>query len=243
MEEQLYKKFYEVETLHWWFSARQRIVAEMVHRVASTPPGSKVLDVGCGTGAVLAMFSKEFDAYGTDTSPIAIEYCHKRGIVNAFCCTLENFPRPELRFELLTMLDVLEHIEDEGAVLRAAHQKLKPGGRILLTVPAYEYLWSIHDDLNHHQRRYVRSQLVRVLEANGFVVDFSSYFNTILFPSAVVDRVAKKLIKPTGDTTLNIPPLWLNSLLGTIFSFERFFLRKASLPFGLSLIAVAKKVG
>lgn len=241
MEEHLYKKFYEVETSHWWFSVRKLIVADMVHSIASMPPGSKVLDVGCGTGAMLMMFSKEFDAYGTDTSPIAIEYCRKRGLTNAFCCTLESFPHPEMRFELLTMLDVLEHIKDEGAVLRAAHQKLIPGGRILLTVPAYKYLWSIHDDLNHHQRRYVKSQLVDVLQANGFAVDFVSYFNTILFPSAFVGRIAKKLIKPTHDTTLNIPVSPINSLLRTIFSFERLLLRKTSLPFGLSLIAVARR--
>ena len=241
MEEHLYKKFYEVENLHWWFSVRQQIVVDMVHRVALTPPGSKVLDVGCGTGAMLAMFSKEFDAYGTDTSPIAIEYSRQRGLANAFCCTLENFPHPEMRFELLTMLDVLEHIPDEGAVLRAAHQKLNPRGRILLTVPAYEYLWSIHDDLNHHQRRYVRSRLVQVLQANGFTVEFVSYFNTILFPSAVVGRIAKKVIKPTHDTTLNIPVSPVNSLLRKIFSIERRLLRKTSLPFGLSLIAIARR--
>jgi 2-polyprenyl-3-methyl-5-hydroxy-6-metoxy-1,4-benzoquinol methylase len=241
MEEQLYRKFYEVETSHWWFSTRQKIIGDMIKRKAALRPSSKILDVGCGTGAILAMLSTQYEAWGTDTSPIAIEYCRKRGIANAFCCTLETFPHPEMRFDLITMFDVIEHIDDDIGVLRQARQLLKAGGKILVTVPAYEFLWSIHDDLNHHKRRFVRSQLRKVLEASGFNVELISYYNTILFPSAVVQRITKKFIMPATDTTLNIPALWLNSLLGKIFSFERILLKRFSLPFGLSLIAVARK--
>ena len=241
MEEQLYRKFFEVETTHWWFTARQKIVSDVIEHTVSLSPGAKVLDIGCGTGAILAMFQKKFDAYGTDTSPLAIEFCHQRGLANAFCCTLDTFPQQELRFDFITMLDVIEHIDNDIGVLREAYGFTKQGGHILVTVPAYQFLWSRHDDLNHHKRRYRKSQLKSALETSGFTVEKLSYYNSLLFPTALVSRVAERFIKPKTDTTLDLPPRFINSILESIFGFERFLLRKIPFPFGLSLIALAKK--
>ncbi len=241
MEEQLYRKFFEVETTHWWFTARQKIVSDVLEHSITLSSGAKVLDVGCGTGAILAMFQKKFEAYGTDTSELAIEFCRKRGLANSFCCTLDTFPHPELRFDLITFLDVIEHIDDDIRVLRQAYGLTKPDGHILVTVPAYQFLWSKHDDLNHHKRRYGKSQLKIALETSGFTVEKLSYYNSLLFPTALITRVAERFMKPKTDTTLDLPPRFINSPLESIFGFERFLLRKISLPFGLSLIALAKK--
>ncbi|MGA7160625.1 MAG: class I SAM-dependent methyltransferase [Bacteroidota bacterium] len=241
MEEQLYRKFFEVETTHWWFTARQRIVSDVIEQNVTLAPNAKILDVGCGTGAILAMFQKKFEAYGTDTSALAIEFCHQRGLANTFCCTLDTFPHPELRFDLITLLDVIEHIDSDSDVLRQAYTISKPDGHILVTVPAYQFLWSRHDDLNHHKRRYSKSQLKSVLEASGFTLEKLSYYNSLLFPTALVSRMAARIVKPKTDTTLDLPPRFINSLLGSIFGFERFLLRGIRLPFGLSLIALAKK--
>lgn len=241
MEKQLYRTFYEVEQKHWWFVARQRIVEDLIRRRIGLAPGSSVLDVGCETGAILAVLSKQFEAYGTDTSPLAIELCGKRGLKNAFQCTLESFPRPDLRFNLITLLDVIEHIDDDLAVLQQARGYLKSGGSVLATVPAYQWLWSPHDDVNHHKRRYTRPHLGRVLDQAGLKPVFLSYYNTLLFPAALAGRLLQKLIGSTGDTTLAIPPSPVNHSLTSIFSFERSLLQHTTFAFGLSLIAIARK--
>jgi 2-polyprenyl-3-methyl-5-hydroxy-6-metoxy-1,4-benzoquinol methylase len=240
MEEELYRKFYEIETIHWWFSARLNIVMDLIKHKANLPGKAKVLDIGCGTGAILSKLSEQFEAYGTDTSPLAIELCQRRGLKNAYCCTLATFPLPKLKFDLVTMLDVIEHIDDEAGILHGAFQALRPGGYLLVTVPAYQFLWSNYDELNHHKRRYTRTRLMHVLEENGFTVHTISYFNTLLFPTALFERVAEKIMKVGSDTTLKVPFRSLNLLLRSVFGWERFFLRKITFPFGLSVIALAR---
>lgn len=241
MEEQLYRKFYEIETTHWWFSARQKIVLDIIQNRLALPHDAKVLDIGCGTGAVLAEFVRLYEAYGTDTSPIAIDYCHKRGIANAFHCALETFPLSDLRFDLITFLDVIEHVDEDVGLLKQACHRIRQNGHILVTVPAYEFLWSQHDDLNHHKRRYTKSTLIHVLRESGLTVEMCSYYNTILFPTALFKRLSEKFIKSKEDTTLDLPAPIMNATLKSVFGFERFLLRRFSLPFGLSLIALAKK--
>ena len=241
MEGELYSKFYEIETMHWWFTARQEILAEIIRDRIRLPQNAKVLDVGCGTGAILAILDRQFDAYGTDMSPLAIDFCRQRGLNKAYCCTLDTFPYPDLRFDLITMLDVIEHIDDDIGVLRQAFELLNPNGRILVTVPAYEFLWSQYDELNHHKRRYVRSRLIEVIRASGFSIEMASYYNTILFPTAFVRRIFERFIRPKNDSTLDLPPPSINRILRRVFSFERHLLRFMRLPFGLSVVAIAKK--
>jgi 2-polyprenyl-3-methyl-5-hydroxy-6-metoxy-1,4-benzoquinol methylase len=241
MEDFLYLNSYEVEKKHWWFVARQRIIQDILQSRLKLPSRSKVLDVGCGTGAILEMLATEFDAHGIDQSPLAIEFCKKRGLKNLHQCALEAFPQDTVDFDLVTFLDVIEHIDDDLAVLRLAHEILKPGGFALITVPAYKFLWSEHDEANHHKRRYGRAQLRGLLRSAGFTVKMISYYNTILFPLALFARLASKALKLSTRKALDIPPRPLNSILTWIFSFEKFFLRVAVFPFGLSIIALACK--
>jgi SAM-dependent methyltransferase len=241
VEEQLYKKFYEVETSHWWFVARQRIVHHIIDINLHLAKGSKVLDIGCGTGAILASLSQQYDAYGTDTSLLAIEYCKQRGLRNAFQCTLEAFPRPDLKFDLILLLDVIEHVEDDSGLVKLASRFLNPGGSILFTVPAYQFLWSRHDDINFHKRRYVKSGLRHVLEGAGLKIQLLSYFNTILFPPALLGRLAEKVISSESDGALEIPFPVLNSLLTKTFAFEKNLIGRIPLPFGLSIICLAQQ--
>lgn len=241
MEEVFYRTVYEIEKTHWWCVARQRIVEDVIDRWIKLPPRARVLDVGCGSGAVLEALSARFEAYGTDTSRLAIDLSHQRGLTNAFCCTLETFPHPEFRFDLITLLDVIEHVDDDRGVLKEAHRYLKPGGWTLVTVPAYEFLWGPHDVVNHHKRRYARPGLRRVLEATGFEVRRLSYFNTILFPAALVAWAAERLLGVGADPRPSVPPAPLNTLLTAVFSSEKYLLRGLALPYGLSILALARR--
>jgi len=241
MEEVFYRTVYEIEKTHWWCVARQRIVEDVIDRGIKLPPRARVLDVGCGSGAVLEALSERFEAYGTDTSRLAIDLSHQRGLTNAFCCTLEMFPHPEFRFDLITLLDVIEHVDDDRGVLKEAHRYLKPGGWALVTVPAYEFLWGPHDVVNHHKRRYARPGLRRVLEATGFEVRRLSYFNTILFPAALVAWAAERLLGVGADPRPSVPPAPLNTLLTAVFSSEKYLLRGLALPYGLSILALARR--
>jgi SAM-dependent methyltransferase len=241
VEEQLYRKFYEVETSHWWFIARQRIVEHIIENNIRLAKGSRVLDVGCGTGAVLASLSQHYDAYGTDTSSLAIEFCKRRNLDKVFQCTLDAFPYPDLKFDLVLFLDVIEHIDDDKGIIRLASRFLNPGGSILVTVPAYQFLWTRHDDINLHKRRYVKSRLRRVLEEAGLKLQLLSYFNTILFPVALVGRLGEKMFPPKSDKTLEIPSHILNSVLTETFSFEQNLIGHIPMPFGLSIVGLATK--
>jgi SAM-dependent methyltransferase len=241
MEATFYQTVYEIEKVHWWCVARQRIVEDVIQRQLRLPPGARVLDVGCGSGAVLESLSERFEAYGTDTSQLAIDLSRKRGLTNAFRCTLATFPRAELRFDLTTLLDVIEHVDDDLTVLREVHQYLKPGGWALVTVPAYQFLWGPHDLVNHHKRRYTRGGLRRVLQAAGFEVRLLSYFNSILFPAALAAWAGEKLTGIGADPRPRVPPAALNATLTTLFSLEKYLLRGVSLPYGLSLIALAQR--
>ncbi len=241
MEEQLYRTFYELEERHWWFVARQRIVQELIEQRLKLPSGACVLDAGCGTGAILKMLSQRYEAYGTDTSPLAIEFSKKRGLSRVYCCTLDTFPHPDVQFDLVTLLDVIEHVDDDRGVLQQASRLLKPGGPVLVTVPAYRWLWSKHDEVNHHKRRYISKELRRVLEGTGFRIELLSYYNTFLFPLALMDRMAERILHRNVDAALRIPPRFINSLFASIFSTERFVLRRTTFPFGLSLVAIGRK--
>jgi 2-polyprenyl-3-methyl-5-hydroxy-6-metoxy-1,4-benzoquinol methylase len=240
VEEAFYRTVYEIEKIHWWCVARQRIVEDTIRQI-ELPARARVLDVGCGTGAILEALSARFEAYGTDTSQLAVDLCRQRGLTNAFCCTLETFPQPGLRFDLVTLLDVVEHIDDDLGILREAHRYLRTGGWAVVTVPAYQFLWGPHDVVNHHKRRYTKKSLRRVLQAAGFEVRMLSYFNTILFPVALVAWGAERLLRLAADPRPSVPAGPVNALLTAVFASERYLLRSLALPYGLSLIALARR--
>lgn len=239
MDVQLYQRFYDIEKVHWWFVARRQILLDVIARLA-LPTSAKLLDVGCGAGAFLEGFSQGYEAYGIDASALAIGFCRQRGLQNVFSCTLENFPRPEMRFDLITLLDVIEHIEDDQRALDLVRERLLPGGFVVVTVPAYRWLWSRWDELNHHRRRYAQSQLRERLERAGFAVQTLSYFNSLLFPCALFSRLISKLFKLTDEPGAKIPARSINALMTWIFAVEKFWLRRFRFPAGLSLIAIAQ---
>jgi SAM-dependent methyltransferase len=240
MDEELYGRFYEIESTHWWFAARRFILLRYLRRQVA--PGSRplLLDAGCGTGAILAEASRDFNACGMDTSPTAIQFCRSRGLTDVRVCTLNEYPTDQL-FDIIMLLDVIEHTPDDQEILRQARLRLRKGGHLLITVPAYRWLWSTHDVKNHHYRRYTARQVRKVVHDSGFIVMRLSYFNTLLFPLAAVRRLGSKVFKGPAIDEFAFPPRWLNTLLNVIFKTEGYVLPHFSLPFGLSVFCWATK--
>ncbi len=242
MEEYLYEHFYKIENEHWWFAARQHILREFMAKKLKLAKGIRLLDVGCGTGAILDTFSKSYEAYGQDVSARAVEFCRKRGITRVVQGTLDRLPPDYVNFDLATMLDVLEHIDNEKGALRQVHALLNAGGRVLITVPAFPALWGAHDVVTHHKRRYLKSTLTEVVESCGFTVEHISYFNFFLFPVAWIRRKFAKLTGASDANDMDVPAKPVNAVLRSVFEFEKYLVPHMKFPFGLSLICVARKV-
>lgn len=240
MDHSIYLKMREVEDRHWWFVARREIVRNVLSRLG-LPDQARILDAGCGTGGNLAMLNGFGQVEAMEMDDKARQLANARQQAKVLPGRLpDDLPFPRHRFDLITLLDVLEHINDDQAALAALRGLLKPAGRLLLTVPAFQMLWGPHDDDHHHQRRYRATGLGNTARTAGFSVDYLSYFNFWLFPLVTLARLAQRWATSPGDDGLTIPMAPLNRMLGGLFASERFFIPAARLPFGVSLIAVLK---
>ncbi len=243
MQEIVYHTNYKLEDSYWWFVARNRIVYELINKKCDLTEGVDFLDVGCGTGGFSKILAEKYNVIGLDNSELALEYCRERGLQNLYKCNPDEFPKDEWNVQAITMLDVVEHIEDDAGVVREAYEILPPGGYVIATVPAYQWLWSEHDVQHMHYRRYTRARFNRLLISAGFSIAYSSYFNTFLFPPAVLKRFAEKLTpsnKVEHEPVDNVSP-FMDKLFRKIFLAERKILPSISMPFGISIIAIGKK--
>src|SRR6266404_899461 len=183
MEQHTYTIMYEVEGKHWWFAGRRRIITEFVEKacqaVASQRP--RILDVGCGTGANLQMLAEFGDAEGVDVSTAALDFCRARGLSQVKQGAAESLPFADASFDLVTGLDVVEHLDDDVAGLREIRRVLRPDGRAVLFVPAFMFLWGVQDDISHHRRRYTLPELKQKLRDAGLEVERASYANVTFF--------------------------------------------------------------
>ncbi|MGQ9819540.1 MAG: class I SAM-dependent methyltransferase [Candidatus Kapaibacteriales bacterium] len=239
MQEIVYHTNFEVETNYWWFIARNQIVKKIALNFAELNRGDYILDVGCGTGGFAQLLSQDFNVLCLDISSIALEYCKDRGLTNLFQMPIEDFPKGIYKIRSIFMLDVIEHIEDDLSVIKSAFDLLDRDGTLILTVPAFRWLWSRHDEIHMHKRRYTRREIKELLNDCGFEVKFISYFNFFLFLPAVLKRLFdknKNKIEPIEPVS-NI----VNKILQKIFMSEMFLLPVVRFPFGLSILAIAKK--
>lgn len=243
MEPVLYQQMRDLEDRHWWFVGRRRIVSSLLQTLP-LPAAARILDLGCGTGGNLPMLSRFGSVTAVELDEQAAQLARARDVAPVLRGKLpDTLPFAAQSFELITMLDVLEHIDDDAATLQAVQRLLVPGGHLLLTVPAFGFLWGPHDEVHHHRRRYRRAPLQRMLEANGFRVRLLSYYNTWLFPPAALVRLLRRAL-PLGESSveLALPPAPLNALLAKLFASERFVLPYLPLPFGVSLLALVQKI-
>jgi SAM-dependent methyltransferase len=244
MHKEFYAEYYEIEDKHWWFVGRRRVLLAVLDRYLKPGKSNRILDVGCGTGTMLGYLSRYGHAQGIDADEQAVRFCLERGVRDVQQVTASILPFEDGTFDLVTILDVLEHIDDDAGTLRELHRVLRPGGLLLVSVPAYRFLWGPQDEISNHKRRYVAGTLRGRLVEAGFRVRSLSYFNTILFPVVAAIRLLRPYRPGSpglkSDFTMTRPGP-ANTLLGYLFALEAPIVWRWNLPFGVSILALAQK--
>ena len=243
MEADLYDQLWQIEQDHWWFQARRRIVFSLIRRYSghNADERLRICDLGCGTGGTLSALADRHDVVGVEASPHALEYARKRLGDRVQQGSLpDDVALPAESCDVVLLTDVLEHIEDDARSAQSALRLLRPGGIVVATVPAYQWLYSEHDARHHHERRYGQRQF-RELWSGGDVL-LVSHFNTLLFPPAAAVRLANRWWpKRVASHGLELPPAPVNRLLARVMASEAGLLGRVPLPCGLSLVAVVRK--
>lgn len=246
MEPILYDDFYRYADHNWWFLGRRKIILDLLqHEGFTKNHPKKILDLGCGTGSTLVKLKDWGWAVGMDISSLALAYCQQHEVGPLVEAAAQEIPFHEGSFDLILALDILEHLDDDLGALQEIFRALKPGGYVLVTVPAYNFLWSHHDELNLHRRRYILSQLRLRMEAAGFTVSRATYMNTLLFLPIFLIRWFKNhvLIKPQKGPLSDVKGHWpwVNALLYFLFGLEAKILSFINLPFGVSCLCLGRK--
>jgi SAM-dependent methyltransferase len=245
MEKSYAEHYALLEGEHWWFRARRMILRDLLARLG-WPPQPRILEIGVGPGHnLLEIYPSDARLEGVEPDAALARLAAARGPVPVLQASIDRLP-PEIQdgsYDGVTTFDVLEHIKDDVRALQVVNQKLKPGGRIVLSAPAYMWLWGQQDVVNQHYRRYNSRELREKLRAAGFTAERITYFNTFLFPPIAVVRLLARLgsrqAAPEGDFAY--AQRSSNALLFTVFASERIFLRFFDFPFGVSVFATAQK--
>ena len=239
MDRVVYDRMAAHDSTHWWYRARRDILHDYLRRYAGLPKDARILEIGCGTGHNLPMLAR---FGGVDAIEIDAE---SRGIAaERLGKPVGEAPLPELpgvergAYDLVAVLDVVEHIEDDVAALAAIKSLLRPGGKVLIAVPAHQWMWSAHDVVNHHHRRYSKATLRQAIEAAGLKPVKMRWFNSLLFPLAAAARIAGRL---TGrdDSDDSPPPKPVNALFERVFALERYLVGRVPMTPGVSIVTLA----
>ena len=243
MENEAYVEMDLLEESHWWFVGRRAIISNEISRLKLNENCS-ILEVGAGTGGNLHLLANFGNVVAIEMNEIAFELAKAKKPDNVQL-RIGKFPdNPNLfnneKFDLICMFDVIEHIPSAEESMKILSRHLNKDGYIILSVPAYNWLWSAHDNFNHHVKRYERRSLKNLIRESGLIIDRISYFNFVLFPIAILDRLRIRLLERRTYSGMKLPNKLLNIILIHIFSFERKLLNFTELPYGLSLLAVVK---
>ena len=246
MDEGFYPRYYDHEDRHWWFIGRRKIFLRVLDRELGPGLGDdrRVLDVGCGTGTMLGYLARYGQAEGVDADEQAVRFCRSRGLDRVQHVPNGSLPFADGSFDLVTALDVIEHIDDDRGTVQELHRVLRPGGRLLVSVPAFQWMWGPQDDISHHKRRYVAGEVRTLLEQSGFSLRRLTYFNTLLFPAIAGIRVLRPYRPGTQDVQSDFEmtqPGPVNSLLARLFALEAPLVARTRLPFGVSILGLARR--
>jgi SAM-dependent methyltransferase len=240
MDRAVYDRMAEIDADHWWFKARRRIIARLIETFRPKPGPLKILEVGCGTGSNLSLLQNYgvVDAIEPDDGARALAE-RRSGLTIKGGYLPHGVLLEDGYYDLIVLFDVLEHIPEDVPALSALRDKLAPGGRILVTVPAMPSLWSAHDVAHHHQRRYTRTTLTRVFRESGLTPKHVSHFNSLLLPVVIAVRALGKLTgREGGDDAM--PSKSVNAILTAIFGAERHWVATVPVPIGVSMAMVAE---
>ena len=239
MHTEEYAKMRKAEDHYWWFVSRRRLALAMLDQFAGSK--ERILDVASGTGAVLTELQKLGWAGGVDFSPLAMEFCRDRGLPNLMVGNAETLPVRSSEFDAVVSLDTLEHVPDDEAAVSEIARVLKPGGVLILNVPAFKWLWGPHDVALMHQRRYTKRQIRELLERHGLKLEKLSYSVFLLFPVVILLRTFDKF--RWGPAKVSLPRVsgGINSFLVKLQDMEARWIMGGSLPWGSSVVAVARK--
>jgi SAM-dependent methyltransferase len=251
MEPSFYEDYYHHENNHWWFRWRFDLITRLVRSLGSGDD-FRILDAGCGTGQMTKRLGAIGTAYGLDSAPEAIAFARSRGVERLAQGSITAPPFATGAFDCVLALDVIEHVDDDFGILTSLLKILRPGGHLIVTVPAFDALWSEHDEINHHKRRYRAPQLRTLIENAGFEIDRVTYCNTATYVPVLVTRKAKNLVRSLNIRRGGEPSTELQSDLGdyhpvvnealfNVMLGENRLLDRMNLPFGVSILAVAKR--
>jgi SAM-dependent methyltransferase len=240
MDRDYERQTHQAEDRHWWYRGRRTVLDGVIGGLG-LPAGARILDAGCGSGRNMVELARYGQVSGIELSHASVELARARGVGEVVEGSLLEMPFADASFELVVSLDVIEHLHDDLAALRELRRTVAPGGALLLTVPAYQWLWSGHDVINHHHRRYTRSSLRAVAERAGWHQVRTTYFNSLLLPVAIALRVLDRFNRKTTESSLDlwVPPQPFNWLLERPLTFEAALIKSGGrIPAGLSLLAV-----
>jgi len=240
MELEFELQTHQAENRHWWYQGRRSVLERAIERLG-LPEHARILDAGCGSGRNMVELAHHGIVTGVELSETSVELARARDVGEVLEGSVMDTPFDEDAFDLTVSLDVIEHLEDDVGALRELRRVTKPGGALLVTVPAYQWLWSGHDEINHHHRRYNRRTLLAAAESAGWNLDSSTSFNSLLLPIAILLRGLERFKPATTKSSLDlwIPPAPINWALRQPLNLEAAVIgRGGSIPAGLSLLAV-----
>jgi len=240
MERVIYERIQALEQRHWWFAGRRAILARLIGDL-DLPANTRILEAGCGAGGNLKLLSRFGSVRAMEPDEPSRRYVSQEwGVAVDHGLLPDGVPYPPESFDAVCTFDVIEHVEDDLGAVAALARLLVPGGWLVATVPAYQWMWSHHDEQHHHKRRYTRRQMVRLFEQAGLSVHRASYFNALLFPLAAVVRMVRNVTGLKGHDD-DMPSRPVNWMLERLFASEAAWLKRGSLPFGLSIVIIGRK--
>jgi SAM-dependent methyltransferase len=229
-----------LEKDHWWFVGRRLLFADVIRRL-QLPANARILDVGTGTGSNLRML-KDLgfeNVTGVDRSQVAADFCAQKGFAHVEIGDICALPLPSHQFDLVLATDVIEHVDEDALALTELRRMLKPGGRLLVTVPTFQALWGLQDEVSHHRRRYRLGELTAKMRSGHLDVRDAFYFNYLLFVPILVARVGMRWLGWKADSENELNPAWLNAILSRVFNFDVSTASRLRPPFGVSALVVA----
>jgi SAM-dependent methyltransferase len=242
MEPSVYDLYSREEDSWWWGEGRRSLITALWQKYSNGAAKPRILEVGCGTGGLLKHLASWSTPYGADFSPQAVSLCLERGVTKVCVADTAHLPFPDDQFDAVVYVDVFEHLDDDTAGMREAYRVCRPNGRLIATVPAFDFLWSRRDVQLHHRRRYRRDGFKHLVRSEGFKILKATYVNLPLF-FPLLAMVKTGMLKSGSNTRVDyaLAPGPINRLLATVFRTESEILRLTDLPIGSSIACVAAK--